>query len=62
VELYYWHDLTIPEIAAALGIPDGTVKSRLNRARRDLRRELVRLQVGPELVESTMMQLPAIED
>jgi RNA polymerase sigma-70 factor, ECF subfamily len=32
VVLHYYLDLTLPETAAALGIPVGTAKSRLNRA------------------------------
>lgn len=35
--LYAWEDLSYPEIAQALGIPVGTVRSRLNRVRRKLR-------------------------
>jgi RNA polymerase sigma-70 factor (ECF subfamily) len=35
--LYAWEDLGYEDIAAALGIPVGTVRSRLNRARRRLR-------------------------
>lgn len=38
--LYFLDDLTIDEIAALLEIPAGTVKSRLFKARRDLRRVL----------------------
>ncbi|MDV3457196.1 sigma-70 family RNA polymerase sigma factor [Sphingomonas sp. HF-S4] len=38
--LFYLHELTIEETAAALAVPAGTVKSRLHRARRLLRREL----------------------
>jgi len=34
--LYAWGDLTYEEIALALGIPVGTVRSRLNRVRRKL--------------------------
>lgn len=37
VALRYAHDLTQPEIADRLGIPEGTVKVRLHRARRALR-------------------------
>ena len=32
VVLHYYLDLTLPETAAALGIPEGTAKSRLHRA------------------------------
>jgi RNA polymerase sigma factor (sigma-70 family) len=35
--LYAWEELTYDEIAVALGIPVGTVRSRLNRARQRLR-------------------------
>jgi RNA polymerase sigma-70 factor (ECF subfamily) len=38
--LYAWEDLGYDDVAAALGVPVGTVRSRLNRARRRLR-ELV---------------------
>src|SRR4051794_34753236 len=35
--LYAWEDLTYGEIAGALGVPIGTVRSRLNRVRQRLR-------------------------
>lgn len=35
--LYAWEDLTYGEIAGALGVPTGTVRSRLNRVRQRLR-------------------------
>jgi RNA polymerase sigma factor (sigma-70 family) len=38
--LYAWADLSYPEIAAALSISPGTVKSRLHRARRRVRESL----------------------
>ena len=35
--LFYYEDLSLKDIAAALRLPEGTVKSRLSRARRQLR-------------------------
>ena len=40
IALHYWLDYTTPEIAEVLGVPLGTVNSRLARALRDLRLEL----------------------
>ena len=37
VVLHYFLDLSLPETAAALGIPEGTAKSRLNRALTQMR-------------------------
>jgi RNA polymerase sigma-70 factor (ECF subfamily) len=40
--LYEIHDLTLPEIAEALAIPEGTATSRLRRAREEFSRKLER--------------------
>ncbi len=40
IALHYWLDYTTPEIAEVLGVPVGTVNSRLARALRDLRLDL----------------------
>ena len=40
IALHYWLDYTTPEIADVLGVPLGTVNSRLARALRDLRLRL----------------------
>ena len=37
LNLYYFEQLTVPEIASALRIPKGTVKSRLHKARNELK-------------------------
>lgn len=39
VELYYLNDLSLRETALALSLPEGTVKSRLSRARKKLKTE-----------------------
>jgi RNA polymerase sigma-70 factor (ECF subfamily) len=38
--LFYLEDLSVTEIAAALGVPAGTVKTRLMHARNKIRRSL----------------------
>lgn len=40
VILYYYEDMTVDQIADALGLPKGTVVSQLSRAREQLRKEL----------------------
>lgn len=45
--LFYLDELSIDQLATTLGIPEGTVKSRLFRARRLLRRELTANGVDP---------------
>lgn len=40
--LHYWHDLPLEEIGQILGIPVGTVKTRLHRARALVRLELAK--------------------
>lgn len=47
--LVAWGDLSYAEVAEALDIPVGTVRSRLNRARGHIRRHLSRSSSFPEL-------------
>ena len=57
LELFYWENLKTPEIAMVLGIPSGTVRSRLTRARSALEAELTRLAKSREALESTLTHL-----
>lgn len=57
LELHYWEDLNTNEIAAVLGIPTGTARSRLRRARHALEAAMGRLARSPELLDSTLTRL-----
>ena len=57
VGLHYWERLSGPEIAQALEIPQGTVRSRLRRARERLREQLEALATSAEVLESTLSDL-----
>jgi RNA polymerase sigma factor (sigma-70 family) len=46
IELYYWEELSIDEIAAAVEVPSGTVKSRLHRGRELLREAMEKAPAG----------------
>lgn len=48
LELVFFQKLTLAEVAAVIGCPTGTVKSRLNYARKQLRGELLRISNGQE--------------
>lgn len=54
LELLYWEKMTTVEMAAALGIPEGTVKSRLRRGRALLREAIEALASSPDLATSTL--------
>ncbi|SNT47960.1 RNA polymerase sigma-70 factor, ECF subfamily [Asanoa hainanensis] len=51
--LVAWEQLTYEEVAAALGIPVGTVRSRLNRARRKVREALGGSDLTTDLEEES---------
>jgi RNA polymerase sigma-70 factor, ECF subfamily len=57
LELHYWEDLSTEEVGEVLGIPRGTVKSRLFRARDDLRKVLAAVAAGERLGESSIQDL-----
>jgi RNA polymerase sigma-70 factor (ECF subfamily) len=57
LELYYAHELPTPDVAAALELPEGTVRSRLARARTLLRAEIERCGAAAALTRSTLHDL-----
>lgn len=59
LELQYWESLKMSEIADVLGVPLGTVKGRLHRARKRLDEALERLASSPDLLRSTQADLEA---
>lgn len=54
VELFYWEELPIADIAVVLEIAEGTVKSRLGRARAMLREHIEALAQSPTLARNTL--------
>lgn len=54
LELFYWEDRSIPEIAEHLGIAKGTVKSRLFRGKAMLKERLIALGIPAALRDSTV--------
>ncbi|HWN66819.1 MAG TPA: sigma-70 family RNA polymerase sigma factor [Haliangium sp.] len=57
LELRYWEQLSSPEIAEVLGVPDNTVRSRLHRAHASLKAAMERLADSPDELASTLDNL-----
>jgi RNA polymerase sigma-70 factor (ECF subfamily) len=57
LELFYWEELTGPELVAVLGVPEGTVRTRLRKGRRLLLRQLEQLADTPAVFQSTSADL-----
>ncbi len=57
LELYYWEDMAAPELAQILSIPEGTVRSRLRRAKEALADKMASLAKSPELLRTTLSDL-----
>lgn len=57
LELYYWEDLRLAELAQMLEVPRGTIKSRLHRARALLREAMDKVAKSPEEMRSASQLL-----
>lgn len=57
LELYYWENLSGPELSLALELPEGTVRGRIRRAKQLLEAAIENCADSPELLRSTMADL-----
>ncbi|MEM6989965.1 MAG: sigma-70 family RNA polymerase sigma factor [Myxococcota bacterium] len=57
LELYYWEPLTAAQIASIVELPEGTVRTRLRRAKSLLEDALRSLAATPALLHSTLSNL-----
>ncbi len=57
LELHYWENLTTRELSDVMEIPQGTVKSRLRRAREALEKAMAGLSESPQELRSTLDNL-----
>lgn len=53
-ELHYWQKLPAPALARMMGLPEGTVRSRIRRAKELLRAKMGELAISPEELASTL--------
>jgi RNA polymerase sigma factor (sigma-70 family) len=59
LELYYWEHLSASELAGVLELPEGTVRSRIRRAKELLRRQIGILALSPVQRDRTLENLEA---
>ncbi len=57
LELYFWERMTGPQLAAVLGVPEDTARSRLRRARLRVGEALKQLASSRALLDSTLSDL-----
>jgi RNA polymerase sigma-70 factor (ECF subfamily) len=57
LELYYWEELPASELGRVLGVPEGTVRTRIRRAKTLLEEALAELGEGDRDLASTVANL-----
>jgi RNA polymerase sigma-70 factor (ECF subfamily) len=57
LELYYWEDMTMAEVAEVLAVAEGTIKSRLSRGKEMLRQAVAEMNASEEVLSSTIANL-----
>ena len=57
LELYYWEEMSASQTATVLGVPEGTVRGRVRRAKQLLKTELGKLARSPQELETTVGNL-----
>lgn len=57
LELYYWEEMTAKDLGEVLGIPEGTVRGRIRRAKKLLEEQLIALADDDRILESTISGL-----
>jgi len=57
LELYYWEELRARELAEVLDLPEGTIRTRIRRAKQLFEEEIARVAESPALAHSTLCDL-----
>ena len=57
LELYYWERLPAPEVAQVVGVPEGTARTRIRRAKQLLVEEMEKLATNKDQLHSTIVNL-----
>jgi len=57
LELYFWEGMRAPQLAQILDLPEGTVRTRIRRAKQLLTQALEAAQAAPSLIKSTLSDL-----
>lgn len=57
LELYFWENMTAKDIGDVLGVPEGTARTRIRRAKQLLEQQLAALAKSPQVLQSTVSDL-----